>query len=66
MEGPAANPGCQSPKREPGVTGVRSRRNLVSSRIVLTMAGQHIDSGIEHVQARHRGNKLFSWPRTSA
>ena len=27
----------QSPKREPNVTGVRSRRNLVSSGIVLTV-----------------------------
>jgi len=27
----------QSPKREPSVTGIRRRRNLVSSRIVLTV-----------------------------
>jgi hypothetical protein len=32
---------CQSPKREPNVTGVRRRMNLVSSCIVLTQ-GQHI------------------------
>jgi hypothetical protein len=47
----------QSPNREPIVTGVRRRRNLVSSCMELTTSGQHIhpsegpDSQVENLEA---------------
>lgn len=45
----------QSSKREPIVTGVQRWRNLVSSRIVRTVMGQHIDhSGERPSQVENR------------
>ncbi len=43
MLGPIPQVTCQSPKREPIVTGIGRRMNLVSNCIVLTARVTHTD-----------------------
>ncbi len=64
---PPSHVTTQPPKREPIVTGVRRRRNLVSGCMALTVAGHHMHCSSEEpsqVEILHVGEPRVS-PRAN-